>query len=63
MAEYTDIPINGTPARPKVLELDAEIVAGIIVRVTRIKPDVAISAANEVMDYLIAALSQVSDVQ
>lgn len=55
--EYYDIPINGTPQSPRVVEVDGDKIADIILQMTRAKPLQAAAAANAIVDYLVKVYS------
>lgn len=52
MAQIIDVPINASQSAPRVVEVDAAIVAQIIMRTAHARAKPAAKAANEIMDYL-----------
>ena len=53
MAEDIEIAINASPSAPKVIEIDAAVIARIIMRTAHVSPKPAAKAANLIVDYLV----------
>lgn len=55
-----EVAIDGSPSDPKIVEIDAEVVARIIMAIAHARPKLAVEAANAIMDYLGAAMAHAS---
>lgn len=53
VAEEIDIEISGSRSNPKVVEIDAEVIARLIIRVAHAREKPAAKAANAIIDYLV----------
>lgn len=47
-----EIRMDGSPDKPRVVEIDASIIATIIMNVAQAEPATAARAANVIVDYL-----------
>lgn len=54
MSETIEVKIEGSKQRPRVVDVDAEVIAGIIVTATGAHGNDARRAANQIVDYLAA---------
>ena len=62
MAEDIEIAINASPSAPKVMEIDAAVVARIIMKTAHASPKEAARAANLILDYLVLCLQELRSV-
>ena len=51
MAEDIEIAVNASPTAPKVIEIDARIIARLIVGIAHAREKPAAKAANAIVDY------------
>jgi len=53
MAEDIEVAINASPSAPKIIEIDAAVIARIIMKTAHASPRQAAKAANAIVDYLV----------
>ena len=63
MSEIIETRIDGSKAHPRVVEMDAEAIARIIMRTAHVREKLAIKTANEISDYIIACMMNNKAVQ
>lgn len=55
-----EVVIKGSPQNPKIVEIDANIIARLIMRDAYARPKAAAKAANAIVDYLGDAMSGIA---
>ena len=61
--EDIEIAINASPSAPKVIEIDAAVIARIIMRTAHASPKPAAKAANAIVNYFVLCTQSQESVQ
>ena len=61
--EDIEVAINASPSAPQIVEIDAAVIARIIVRTAHASPKPAAKAANAIVDYFVLCVQSQESVQ